>query len=136
MNKVVIIGRLTKDPELKYTPGNGTAVTQITVAVERRFKKDGQQEADFIPVVIWGKAAESTAQYTEKGRLIGISGRIQTRSYEAKDGGKRYVTELVAEEVKFLEFAKKSTDASYTSGEEYGAPYEDMTPIDDGDIPF
>lgn len=136
MNKVVIIGRLTKDPELKYTPGNGTAVTQITVAVERRFKKDGHQEADFIPVVIWGKAAESTAQYTEKGRLIGISGRIQTRSYEAKDGGKRYVTELVAEEVKFLEFAKKSGDASYASGEEYGAPYDDMTPIDDGDIPF
>lgn len=136
MNKVVIIGRLTKDPELKYTPGNGTAVTQITVAVERRYKKDGQQEADFIPVVIWGKAAESTAQYTEKGRLIGISGRIQTRSYEAKDGGKRYVTELVAEEVKFLEFAKKSGDASYTSGEDYGSSYEDMTPIDDGDIPF
>lgn len=136
MNKVVIIGRLTKDPELKYTPGNGTAVTQITVAVERRYKKDGQQEADFIPVVIWGKAAENTAQYTEKGRLIGISGRIQTRSYEAKDGGKRYVTELVAEEVKFLEFAKKSADASYTSGEEYGASYEDMTPIDDDQIPF
>ena len=108
MNKVVIIGRLTKDPEPKYTPGNGTAVTQITVAVDRRFQKDGQKEADFIPVVIWGKAAENTAQYTEKGRLIGISGRIQTRSYEAKDGGKRYVTELVAEEVKFLEFAKKS----------------------------
>ena len=106
------------------------------MAVERRFKKEGQQEADFIPVVIWGKAAESTAQYTEKGRLIGISGRIQTRSYEAKDGGKRYVTELVAEEVKFLEFAKKSADASYTSGEEYGPTYEDMTPIDDGDIPF
>ena len=136
MNKVVIIGRLTKDPELKYTPGNGTAVTQITVAVDRRFQKDGQKEADFIPVVIWGKAAENTAQFTEKGRLIGISGRIQTRSYEAKDGGKRYVTELVAEEVKFLEFAKKSADASYTSGEEYGASYEDMTPIDDGDIPF
>lgn len=136
INKTVIIGRLTSDPLLKYTPGNGTAVTQITVAVERRFKKDGQQEADFIPVVIWGKAAENTAQYTEKGRLIGVSGRIQTRSYEAKDGGKRYVTELVAEEVKFLEFVKKSADASYTSGEEYGDSYEDMTPIDDGDIPF
>lgn len=136
MNKVVIIGRLTKDPELKYTPGNGTAVTQITVAVDRRFQKDGQKEADFIPVIIWGKAAENTAQYTEKGRLIGISGRIQTRSYEAKDGGKRYVTELVAEEVKFLEFVKKTADSSYTSGEEYGASYDDMTPIDDGDIPF
>ena len=80
MNKVVLIGRLTKDPELKYTPGSGTAVTTITLAVDRRFSKDGQREADFIPVVIWGKSAESTAQYMSKGELFGVSGRIQTRS--------------------------------------------------------
>ena len=103
MNKVVLIGRLTKDPELKYTPGSGTAVTTITLAVDRRFSKDNQREADFIPVVIWGKSAESTAQYMGKGKLMGVSGRIQTRSYEAKDGGRRYVTEVVAEEIKFLE---------------------------------
>ena len=135
MNKVVIIGRLTKDPELKYTPGNGTAVTQITVAVERRFKKDGQQEADFIPVVIWGKSAESTAQYMRKGLLMGVSGRIQTRNYDHKDGYKVYVTEVVAEEIKFLEWGNKTEGSSTSSGTDYDG-FEDMTPIDDDQIPF
>lgn len=129
MNKVVIIGRLTKDPELKYTPGAGTAVTTVTLAVDRRYSKDEKKEADFIPVVIWGKSAESTAQYMKKGLLMGVAGRIQTRSYEAKDGGKRYVTEVVAEEIRFLQWGDKQ------SSEEYGS-YDDMTPIDDGDIPF
>ncbi len=101
MNKVVLIGRLTKDPELKFTPGNGTAVATFTLAVDRRFSKDGQREADFIPIVVWGKQAESTANYMSKGKLMGVSGRIQTRSYEAKDGTRRYVTEVIAEEVKF-----------------------------------
>lgn len=143
MNKVVLIGRLTKDPELKYTPGSGTAVTTITLAVDRRFSKDNQREADFIPVVIWGKSAESTAQYMAKGRLMGVAGRIQTRSYEAKDGGRRYVTEVVAEEVQFLEWgnSNKSQDNNNSfSGNDnnqgYGASFDDMTPIDDGDIPF
>ena len=130
MNKVVLIGRLTKDPELKYTPGSGTAVTTITLAVDRRFSKDNQREADFIPVVIWGKSAESTAQYMKKGLLMGVAGRIQTRSYEATDGGKRYVTEVVAEEIKFLQWGDKQS-----SGGDYGG-YEDMTPVDSGDIPF
>lgn len=142
MNKVVLIGRLTKDPELKYTPGSGNAVTTITLAVDRRFSKDGQREADFIPVVIWGKSAESTAQYMAKGRLLAVQGRIQTRSYEAKDGGRRYVTEVVAEEVKFLEWGdKRESDAGTGAGSDssnsgYGGSYDDMTPIDDGDIPF
>ncbi len=140
MNKVVLIGRLTKDPELKYTPGSGTAVTTITLAVDRRFSKDGQREADFIPVVIWGKSAESTAQYMSKGKLFGVSGRIQTRSYEAKDGGRRYVTEVVAEEVKFLEWGNKNESSNeYSSQGNDNQGYDsfgDMTPIDDGDIPF
>ncbi len=140
MNKVVLIGRLTKDPELKYTPGSGTAVTTITLAVDRRFSKDGQREADFIPVVIWGKSAESTAQYMGKGKLLGVSGRIQTRSYEAKDGGRRYVTEVVAEEVKFLEWGNKNESSNeYSSQGNDNQGYDsfgDMTPIDDGDIPF
>jgi single-strand DNA-binding protein len=144
MNKVVLIGRLTKDPELKYTPGSGTAVTTITLAVDRRFSKDNQREADFIPVVIWGKSAESTAQYMAKGRLMGVSGRIQTRSYEAKDGGRRYVTEVVAEEVQFLEWGnsnnrKQDNNSGYSGNDNnqgYGASFDDMTPIDDGDIPF
>lgn len=135
MNKVVLIGRLTKDPELKYTPGAGTAVTTVTLAVDRRFTKDQKKEADFIPIVIWGKSAESTAQYMRKGLLMGVSGRIQTRSYEAKDGGKRYVTEVVAEEIKFLEWGNKTEGSSTSSGTDYDG-YEDMTPIDDGDIPF
>src|SRR3712207_6111083 len=93
MNRVVLIGRLTKDPELRFTPGNGTAVTTFTLAIDRKFSKNN--EADFIPIVVWGKQAESTANYMSKGKLIGIGGRIQTRSYDAKDGTKRYVTEEI-----------------------------------------
>lgn len=129
INKSVLIGRLTSDPILKYTPGQGTAVTTVTIAVDRQKTKDGKKEADFIPVVIWGKQAESTAQYVSKGKLIGIAGRIQTRSYDHKDGYKVYVTEVVAEEVQFLEWGEKPQGNS-------NSDYDDMTPIDDGDIPF
>ena len=142
MNKVVLIGRFTKDPELKFTPGNGTAVATCTLAVDRRFaNKNGQKEADFIPVVIWGKIAESTANYMSKGSLIGISGRIQTRTYDAKDGTKRYVTEVVADEVQFLSKGNDSANKQNlndnndqnSSEKPYG---DDMTPVNDGDIPF
>lgn len=145
MNRVVLIGRLTKDPELKFTPGTGTAVTSFTLAVDRRFKKEGQQEADFIPIVVWGKQAESTANYMSKGRLMGVSGRIQTRSYDAKDGTRRYVTEVVADEVQFLEWGNSSNNTvanndQYNNGNENGSmkvpDNNDITPIDDGDIPF
>ncbi len=108
MNKVVLIGRMTKDPELKFTPGTGTAVATFTMAVNRRFKKEGQPEADFVPIVVWGKQAESTANYMSKGKLLSVAGRIETRSYEAKDGGRRYVTEVVADEVSFLEYGNKN----------------------------
>ena len=145
MNKVVLIGRLTKDPELKFTQGSGTAVATFTVAVDRKFSKDGQKEADFIPIVVWGKQAESTANYMSKGKLIGISGRIQTRTYDAKDGTKRYVTEVVAEEVQFLDKGNGTKSGQYNGNNEdssfkpnntsfdFG---DDMTPVDDGDIPF
>ena len=102
MNKVILIGRLTKDPELRYTPGNGTAVTTLTLAIDNYNSKTGEKSADFIPVVIWGKQAENTAQYMSKGSQIAISGRITTRSYDAKDGTKRYVTEVIADNVTFL----------------------------------
>ena len=128
MNKITLIGRTTKDPELKYTPGAGTAVTTLTLAVDRTFTKDGKKEADFIPVVIWGKQAESTAQYVGKGKLLGVAGRIQTRSYDAKDGTKRYVTEVIAEEVQFLEFAQKEPAGM--------ADFTDLEPVDSSDIPF
>jgi single-strand DNA-binding protein len=146
MNKVVLIGRLTKDPELKFTPGTGTAVATFTLAVDRRLpNKNGQREADFVPIVVWGKQAESTANYMSKGKLMGVSGRIQTRSYEAKDGTRRYVTEVVADEVQFLEWGNgtNSNRSATQSNSEYsamdfeGSIYEDeMTPVDDGDIPF
>lgn len=129
INKSILIGRLTADPVLKYTPGNGTAVTTITVAVERQKQKDKAKEADFIPVVIWGKQAEATAQYMSKGKLIGIAGRIQTRSYEAKEGGKRYVTEVIAEDVQFLEWGEKPQENS-------NSDFDGAAQIDDGDIPF
>lgn len=144
MNKVVLIGRLTKDPELKFTT-TGTAVTTFTVAVNRKYKREGQPEADFIPVVVWGKQAESTANYMSKGKLIGISGRIETRSYEAKDGTRRYVTEIIAEEVSFLEWGDKSSNANTSNNDNYGHggfsqdqfATPDMTPMeDDEDIPF
>ena len=104
MNKVTLIGRLTKDPELKFTPGTGTAVANFTIAVDRRLpNKDGQREADFIPIVVWGKPAENTANYMSKGKLIAINGRLQIRSYDAKDGTKRYVTEVVADDLIMLD---------------------------------
>jgi single-strand DNA-binding protein len=139
MNKTVLIGRITKDVELKYTPGQGTAVTTITLAIDRKVAKGKDKETDFISVVIWGKQAESTAQYMHKGSLIGVVGRIQTRSYESKDkeGARVYVTEVIAEEVDFLSWDDKDNT---TKGEKpYSAKktsFEDMTPIDDGDIPF
>jgi len=97
-----LVGRLTKDVELKFLPGNGTAVATCTLAVDRRVKQGEEKQADFIPIVIWGKQAENTANYMNKGSMMCVSGRIQIRSYEAKDGTKRYITEVVADEVQFL----------------------------------
>ncbi|WP_315074117.1 single-stranded DNA-binding protein [uncultured Clostridium sp.] len=141
MNKVVLIGRLTKDPELRFTPGSGAAVCSLTLAVDKYNTKTGQKEADFVPVVVWGKQAESTANYMLKGSQMAIAGRIQTRSYEAKDGTKRYVTEVVATEVQFLSKGQGNNNSN-----EYSMPVndafsggdfeEDLTPVDDGDMPF
>jgi len=136
MNKVVLIGRLTKDPDLRFTPGTGRAVATFTLAVNRRFKSQGQPDADFIPVVVWGKTAENTANYVTKGRLVGVSGSIQTRSYEAKDGTRRYVTEVVADSVEFLE-SKNVTQQSYPSNQENFGEFEgEYQEVNDGDIPF
>jgi single-strand DNA-binding protein len=135
MNKVVLIGRLTKDPELKFAQGTGTAVTTFTIAVNRRFKREGQPEADFIPVVIFGKQAEATANYMSKGKLLSVAGTIQTRNYDAKDGTKRYVTEVIADEVSFLEWGKSNISESNDESNDFGSN-SDITPVDDGDIPF
>lgn len=103
LNRVVIVGRLTRDPDLRYTP-SGLAVANFTVAANRPFKnQDGEQEADFINCVAWRKQAENLANYMKKGQMIGVDGRIQTRSYEGNDGKMVYVTEVLAENIQFLE---------------------------------
>jgi single-strand DNA-binding protein len=103
MNRVVLVGRLTKDPELKYTP-NGVPVANFTLAVNRPFtSQGGEKETDFINVVVWRKPAENVANFLKKGSLAGVDGRIQTRNYEGQDGKRVYVTEVQAESVQFLE---------------------------------
>lgn len=103
LNRAILIGRLTKDPELRYTP-NGVAVASFTLAVDRPFtNQQGEREADFIPVVVWRKQAENCANYIGKGRLVAVEGRIQVRTYDAKDGQRRWVTEVVADNVRFLD---------------------------------
>ena len=105
MNKAILIGRLTRDPELRTT-SNDISVTSFTIAVDRNFNnQQGEKETDFIPVVAWRKLAETCAKYLAKGRLVAVSGRMQVRSYEGKEG-KRYITEVVADEVQFLERAE------------------------------
>lgn len=103
LNRWVGVGRLTRDVDLRYTP-NGVAVANFTIACNRPFKtKDGEQEADFINCVVWRKAAENLANYMKKGNMIGVDGRVQTRSYEGQDGKMVYVTEVLAESIQFLE---------------------------------
>lgn len=104
LNRVILIGRLTRDPDLKYTPA-GVAVTQFTIAVDRPFSSGPNQEreADFIPVVTWRQLAETCANYLRKGRLTAVEGRIQVRNYENNEGKRVYVTEVIADNVRFLE---------------------------------
>ncbi|WKY47736.1 single-stranded DNA-binding protein [Eubacteriaceae bacterium ES3] len=112
MNKVILVGRLTRDPEVKNT-STGRAVATFTLAVDRRFKsKDGQKEADFIPIVFWGKQAELAGQYLSKGSQIGVAGRLQVRSYDAQDGQKRYVTEVIGDELTFLSSGRRDNGYS------------------------
>lgn len=123
MNRVVLVGRLTKDPELRYTP-NGVAVATFTLAVNRAFtNQQGDREADFINCVVWRKPAENVANFLKKGSLAGVDGRIQTRNYEGQDGKRVYVTEVQAESVQFLE----PKNASSGGSNNYGAPREDFS---------
>lgn len=115
INNLTLVGRLTKDPDLKYT-GNGTAVAAFTLAVNRNFtNQSGEREADFINCVIWRKPAETLANYAKKGVLIGVTGRIQTRSYDNQQGQKVYVTEVVADNFQLLE-SKKADSSQNTQG--------------------
>lgn len=141
LNKVVLIGRLTKDPELRYTPG-GVAVTTFFLAVNRNFtNSQGEREADFIPVVVWRAQAESCSKYLNKGRMVAVSGRIQTRSYESPDGQRRYTWEVVADEVQFLDWGDGNSGRG--PGQDRGqAVYDDNVPGfhsiegEDDELPF
>lgn len=130
MNKVVLIGRLVRDPELKYNPGNGNAIASFTLAVDRKIKKEGQPEADFIGCVAFGKTAETIATYFTKGRLIGVSGNIHTGSFEDKEGKKVYKTHVYVEEFQFLEKGNKNNDAAPSEINDNG-----LTLVE-GDTPF
>jgi single-strand DNA-binding protein len=138
MNKWVGIGRLTKDSELKFTAGKGTANLTFTLAVDDGFGDN--KKTYFIPIVLWGKSAESLSSYLVKGTQIGVTGKIQTRSYDAKDGTKRYVTEVVADQFGGVEFlggkGNKSNEQSMPVDTFGGGFEEDITPVDDGDMPF
>ncbi|MFN6652288.1 single-stranded DNA-binding protein [Enterococcus gallinarum] len=115
INNLTLVGRLTKDPDLKYT-GSGTAVATFTLAVNRNFtNQSGEREADFINCVIWRKPAETLANYAKKGVLIGVTGRIQTRSYDNQQGQKVYVTEVIADNFQLLE-SKKADSSQNTQG--------------------
>ncbi|UFK66312.1 single-stranded DNA-binding protein [Limosilactobacillus reuteri] len=112
LNRTILTGRLTRDPELRYTT-SGTAVVQATIAVDRQFKnQQGEREADFINLVIWRKAAENFANFTHKGSLVGIDGRIQTRTYENKQGQRVYVTEINVDSFSLLEPRQENSQQS------------------------
>lgn len=114
MNKVVLMGRLTKEPEMRATQ-SGTGLCSFSLAVNRRFKQEGQPDADFINVTAWAKTAEFVSKYFTKGQQVGVIGRIQTRNYDDKDGKKVYITEVVAEEVYFAD-SKKEPNVTTSEG--------------------
>ena len=113
MNKAILMGRLTKDPETRYTQSTNTQVTSFTLAVNRRFVRQGEErQADFINIVAWGKTAEFCSKYFKKGRQVGVIGRIQTRTWEDDKNVKHYVTEIVAEEVYFADSKKEDSNTT------------------------
>lgn len=135
MNRICLVGRLTADPELRYTP-NGIAVTKFTLAVDRPFSNNqNEREADFIPVVVWRQAAEAAANYLRKGRLTAVEGRIQVRNYENNEGRRVYVTEVIADNVRFLESANREGNRKTEKNDD---PFQSENPIDisDDDLPF
>lgn len=143
MNNVSLVGRLTRDPELKYTPA-GVAVTTFTLAVDRDYKTNGEDQADFVNIVVWRQLAETVANYLRKGRLAGVVGGITTRNYENNEGRRVYVTEVRADKVRFLEPQSRSSDSGGNNSrsndnEDNRDPFSgDGKPIniDDDDLPF
>jgi single-strand DNA-binding protein len=116
MNKVCLIGRLTKDPEVRYTQTNNTLVASFNIAVNRRFAKETDEvKADFIPIIAWAKTGEFCSKYFKKGQQVGIVGRIQTRNWDDEQGTKHYATEVIAEEVYFADSKKEDVFSEYGS---------------------
>lgn len=116
MNKVSLIGRLTKDPETRYTQTNNTLVASFTLAVNRRFVKENEErQADFIPIIAWSKTGEFCNKYFKKGQQVGIVGRIQTRNWDDEEGNKHYATEVIAEEVYFADSKREDVFEQYGS---------------------
>ena len=136
INRTVLVGRLTKDPELKYTQ-SGVAVARFTLAVNRNFKNaQGQQEADFIPIQVWRKQAENVSNFLSKGSLVGVEGRIQTGSYE-KDGQRVFTTDVVADSVQFLESKKdREQQPNNYQPQQTQQGFVNNGQVDDSDLPF
>ena len=142
MNKVVLMGRLTRDPEVRYTTANNTLVATFSLAVNRRFARQGEErQADFINIVAWDKTGEFCSKYFKKGQQVGVIGRIQTRNYDDKDGKKVYVTEVVAEEAYFAD-TRRDGESNPFGGNTASASFDantapnDFTQVTDDDLPF
>jgi len=141
LNRIVLVGRLTRDPELRYTP-NGVPVANFTLAVDRGFtNQQGERQTDFIDIVVWRKLAELCGQYLGKGRLVALEGRLQIRSYETQEGQKRKVAEVVADNIRFLDRGR--TDDRSSEGQEHaqetndqGRDEDDLGNMSLDDLPF
>jgi single-strand DNA-binding protein len=129
MNRATLIGNLSKNPELRITASSGVSVCTFTIAVNRGF--GDKKEVDFIPIVTWRGLADNCAKFLSKGSKVGVSGRIQTRSYDANDGSKRYVTEIVADDVEFL----SPKEQKAPDQQNFNEP-DDFEPLDDEQMPF
>lgn len=142
MNNVTLIGRLTRDPEVRYTSGSQMAVARFSVAIDRPVKQGQDKQTDFPSIVVFGKQAENCERYLSKGKLVGIEGRIQTGSYTNKDGNKVYTTDVVASRVEFLEWGEsRNNSGNNNSAAAAPPPMDDGIPagfqaIDEDDIPF
>ena len=139
MNKIILMGRLTRDPEVRYTQTNNTMVASFTIAVNRRFARQGEErQADFIPVVAWSKLGEFCSKYFKKGQQVGVIGRIQTRNWEDENKVRHYITEVVAEEAYFADSRRDGVDTSgfeNTFGSDVASSSEFSVSSDD-DLPF
>ena len=144
MNKVILMGRLTRDPEVRYTQTSNAMVTSFTLAVNRRFVAQGQErQADFLPIVAWNKTAEFVAKYFKKGQQVAVIGRVETRTYDDAQGQRRYITEVIAEEAYFADSKREDGNGAGMNFEDtFGTsampenPSVDFTNSADDDLPF